>query len=87
MESAQHLSAGRVLIIGSPTLLAEQQAYLAKLSGKVHDLAIYASEGYDTHQSLLARALVLAAIEGISFHAALQDIPIARELEGFGIGL
>jgi conjugative relaxase-like TrwC/TraI family protein len=88
VESAQHLSADRVLITGSPTVLAELQADLAKLPGKVHDLAIYTSDGYETHQNLLDRAPGLAATEGrSSIQTALKDIPIARELEGFGIGL
>lgn len=88
VESAQHLSADRVLITGSPTVLAEQQADLAKLSTKVQDLAIYTSNGYEPHQNLLDRAPVLAATEGRSpVQATLKVVPIMREPEGFEIGI
>jgi hypothetical protein len=88
VESAQHLSADRVLITGSPSVLSEQQADLAKLSGKVNDLAIYTSDGYETHQNLLDRIPGLAATEGrSSAQAVLKEIPIVRELEGVGISL
>ena len=90
VESAQYLSADRVLITGSPTVLAEQQTDLAKLALKVHDLATYTSAGYEPHQNSLDRMPKPFASNGLNpFERPLPNVENAPEItrEDFGLGL
>jgi conjugative relaxase-like TrwC/TraI family protein len=82
VESAQHLSADRVLLTGESSQLAEQQTALTKLNPHTREVGIYTSDG--------ANPLQLAQ-EGLSVDSSLRNIPMPTlpeiEFEGFGLGL
>jgi conjugative relaxase-like TrwC/TraI family protein len=92
VETAQHVSADRILLTGESGQLAEQQAALAKLNPNLHALAIYTSD----NPNLLHRDNGIGnepelSTEGLSNNPSLSSVPEtsgpSAEFEGYGIGL
>jgi hypothetical protein len=92
VETAQHVSADRILLTGESGQLAEQQAALAKLKPNLHHRAIYISDS----TNLLHRDNGIGNEPEISQEGLSNDSSLGNasepsgpsiEFEGYGIGL
>ena len=92
VESAQHLSADRLILTGESSQLAGQQEALTKLNPHTREVGIYTSDGSNPLQQAQGIATdVQLAEEGFSIDSVLSNAPEPTlpqvNLEGFGLGL
>ena len=92
VESAQHLSADRLILTGESSQLAGQQDALTRLNPHTREVGIYTSDGSNPLQQAQGIATdVQLAGEGFSLDSALSNSPEPTlpqvDFEGFGLGL
>ncbi len=92
VESAQHLSADRLILTGESSQLAGQQEALTKLNPHTREVGIYTSDGSNPLQQAQGIATdVQLSEEGFSIDSALSNAPEPTlpqiDFEGFGLGL
>ncbi len=92
VETAQHLSADRLILTGESSQLAGQQEALTKLNPHTREVGIYTSDGSNPLQQTQGIATdVQLAEEGFSIDTGLSNMPEPTlpeiDFEGFGLGL
>ena len=92
VESAQHLSADRLILTGESSQLAGQQEALTKLNPHTREVGIYTSDGSNPLRQAQGIATdVQLAEQGFSTNSALSNAPEPTlpeiDFEGFGLGL
>ena len=92
VESAQHLSADRLILTGESSQLAGQQEALTRLNPHTREVGIYTSDGSNPLQQAQGIATdVQLTEEGFSIDSALSNSPEPTlpqiDFEGFGLGL
>ena len=90
VEEARHLSADRVLLTGSGSQLAEQQAALTQLNLHTKDLAIYVSGSADAFEKAQSPSNGIEITQDLSNDVGLSlpEPALAEiEFEGYGLGI